>query len=59
MNKKALSIIEIIISVTILILFISIVLSYKDSYDENKFNTKIQSDLKTLNNSLLSFKQEK
>jgi len=58
MNKKALSFVEIIISVAIIVILATIGLSYKDSFDENKFNTKVESDLATLNNSFLAYKQE-
>jgi len=40
------------------VLLASIWLSYKASYDDNKFNTKVESDLASLNNSFLSYKQE-
>jgi type II secretory pathway pseudopilin PulG len=59
MDKKALSFIEILISITIIVLISTIGLAYKSSYDENKYNTKSQADLTTLKNSLLSYKQEK
>ncbi len=58
MNKKAISFIEIIISISIIVLLASVWLSYKASYDDNKFNLKVKSDLATLNNSFLSYKQE-
>ena len=58
MNKKALSFVEIIISIAIIVILATIGLSYKDSFDENKFNTKVESDLATLNNSFLAYKQE-
>jgi len=58
MNKKAISFVEIIISISIIVLLASIWLSYKASYDDHKFNTKVESDLATLNNSFLSYKQE-
>jgi len=58
MNKKAISFVEIIISISIIVLLASIWLSYKASYDDNKFNTKVESDLASLNNSFLSYKQE-
>ncbi len=58
MNKKAISFVEIIISISIIVLLATIWLAYKTSYDDNKFNTKVQSDLASLNNSFLSYKQE-
>ncbi len=58
MNKKAISFVEIIISISIIVLLASIWLSYKASYDDNKFNLKVKSDLATLNNSFLAYKQE-
>jgi len=58
MNKKALSFVEILVSVAIIALLATVWLSYKNSYDDNKFNAKVESDLATLNNSFLSYKQE-
>ena len=58
MNKKAISFVEIIISISIIVLLATIWLAYKASYDDNKFNTKVLSDLSTLNNSFLAYKQE-
>jgi len=58
MNKKAFSFIEMIIAVAIIALLTTIWLSYKSSFDDNKFNAKTQADLATLNNSFLSYEQE-
>ncbi len=58
MNKKAFSFVEMIIAVAIIVLLASIGISYKSSYDDNKFNAKIQADLASLNNAFLSYKQE-
>jgi len=58
MNKKALSFIEIIISVAIIVILATVWLAYKNSYDENKFNAKITADTSSLKNSFLAYKQE-
>jgi len=58
MNKKALSFIEVLISVAIIVILAIVWLAYKNSYDENKYNSKVIADTSSLKNSFLAYKQE-
>lgn len=57
-NKKWFSLIEIIITVSIIVLLTVIWISSKKWYDENVSNTKVVSDTKTINNALEQYIQE-
>lgn len=58
MNKKWFSLIEIIITVSIITLLAVIWISSKSWYDEKVNNSKIVSDTKTINNAFTSYIQE-
>lgn len=57
-NKKWFSIIEIIITISIIVLLAVIWISSKRWYDENVSNTKVVADTKTINNALEQYIQE-
>ncbi|MDP2090156.1 MAG: FecR family protein [Candidatus Gracilibacteria bacterium] len=57
-NKKGFSIIEIIITISIIVLLAVIGISSKRGYDENVSNTKVVADTKTINNALEQYIQE-
>ena len=57
-NKKAFSLVEIIITISIIALLAVIWLSSKQWYDDNMNNIKIISDIETINNALESYTQE-
>ena len=58
-NKKAFSFIEIIISISIIVLLTVIGISYKQWYDENVANTTVVANIETINNALSSYSAEK
>ena len=57
-NKKAFTFIEMIISVSIIVLLAVVWNSYLSKNTENSNNTKVISDLETLDNSLTSYSEE-
>jgi len=57
-NKKAFSFIEIIISISIIVLLTVIGISYKQWYDENVANTTVVANIETINNALSSYSAE-
>lgn len=57
-TKKAFSFVEIIITVSIIALLAVIWISSKKWYDDNMNNTKVVSDVETINNALTSFWEE-
>ena len=57
-KKSAFSLVEIIIALAIIVLLAVIWMSYNQNYKSNVNNTKIQSDLATINNALESYKQD-
>ncbi len=57
-NKKAFSFVEIIITISIIALLSVIGFSAQNSYNEKMNNSKIISDINTINNALESFLQE-
>lgn len=58
MNKKAFSLVEIIIVISLIVLLSVIWVSVNSQFQEKSKNTKISSDLETLKNSLTQYKQE-
>lgn len=56
--SKAFSFVEIIITISIISLLAIIWISSKQRYDENVNNSKIVSDVETINNALISFSEE-
>lgn len=56
MDKKAFSLVEIIITVTLLVLLATVGFSMAEKYQQNKTNTKVQADLATLSNAFTSYK---
>ena len=57
-NKKAFSLVEIIISLSIIVLLAVIWMSINQNYKNKVDNTKITSDIETVNNALESYSQE-
>ncbi len=57
-NKSAFSLVEIIIAIAIMVLLSVIFISSNQGYKENINNTKIVSDIETINNALESYTQE-
>lgn len=57
-TKKAFSFVEIIITISIIALLVVIWISSKSNYDNNMNNTKVISDVETINNAIISYSQE-
>ena len=57
-NKNAFSLVEIIITISIIILLAVVWISSNQWYNDKSDNTKIVSDIQTLNNALESYQQE-
>ncbi|MFK7779608.1 MAG: FecR domain-containing protein, partial [Candidatus Gracilibacteria bacterium] len=57
-SKKAFSLVEIIITVSIIALLAVIGISSKQGYNENMSNTKVVADVETIKNALTSFSEE-
>lgn len=58
MNKKAFSMIEILISVSIIIILAIVATTTSNNLKNNSNNSKVVSDLNTIENSLVSFKEQ-
>jgi len=58
MNKKAFSMIEILISVSIIIILAIVATTTSNNLKNNSNNSKVVSDLNTIENALVSFKME-
>lgn len=58
MNKKAFSLVEIIIVISIVVLLSVVWVSINSQFKEKSENTKISSDIETLKNTLTQYKQE-
>gem|GEM_PF-2829762 len=58
MNKKAFSMIEILISVSIIIILAIVATTSSNNLKNNSNNSKVIADLNTIENALVSFKAE-
>lgn len=56
MDKKAFSLVEMIITITLLVLLATVGFSMAEKYQQNKTNTKVEADLATLSNAFTSYK---
>ena len=59
MNKKAFSLIEVLISVSIIIILAIVATSTSNNLKNNSNNSKVISDLNTIENALVAYKTEK
>ncbi|MFA5916602.1 MAG: FecR domain-containing protein [Candidatus Gracilibacteria bacterium] len=57
-SKKAFSFVELIVVITILVILGAIGVSMNDGYKEKTYNTKVITDLSTIENALIRYKQE-
>jgi prepilin-type N-terminal cleavage/methylation domain-containing protein len=57
-NKKAFSFVEIIIVISIIALLSVMALTYYNGHTDKSINAKVESDIATINNSLLYYIQE-
>ncbi len=57
-SKKAFSLVELLVVITILVILWVIWVSINDWYKQKTYNTKVATDLSTIENALIRFKQE-
>ncbi|NDK08905.1 prepilin-type N-terminal cleavage/methylation domain-containing protein, partial [Candidatus Gracilibacteria bacterium] len=59
LSKKAFSFVELLVVITIMSIVGAIWVSLNDGYKEKTYNTKVETDLVTIENALIRYKQEK